>query len=210
MKKGFYLLVGVLLFMVACAPKQETVKYTVASKTADCTGEGKQKCMLVKKGNSAEWEFFYSQIKGFNYEEGYEYVIEVKENKLENPPMGASSIEYVLVKEVSKTEKESENLLVMGSEKAKYEWGGKVLSIEESSVGRGAAEGQFPASVVTILVTQTSTDLFHAQDTIHAELVPAPMVKPEVGREYVFKAKNAHPAHAKGVYMLDTDVMDLI
>lgn len=210
MKRSFYLLVSVLLFMVACAPKQETVKFIIASKTADCTGEGKQKCMLVKKGDQTDWEFFYSQIQGFNYEEGYEYVIEVKENKLENPPMGASAIEYVLVKEVSKTKKESENLPIMGNAQDKYQWGGKVLGIEETALGRGAAEGQFPATVISILVTTTSTDLFHAQDTIHAELVPAPRVKPEVGKEYVFKAKDAHPAHAKGIYMLNTDVQDLI
>lgn len=210
MRKSFFLLVGVLLFLVSCTTNQETVKYTIASKTTDCVGEGMQKCILVKKGESVDWEFFYSPIKNFDYEEGYEYVIEVKENKVENPPMGASSIEYVLVKEISKTQKDSENLPIMGNTATKYQWGGTVLSVEETTVGRGAAVGQFPIKVVAIQVTHTSTNLFQAQDTIHAELVSAPKVTPEVGREYIFKAKDAHPAHARGIYMLETEVIDLI
>jgi hypothetical protein len=32
---------------------------------------------------------------------------------------------------------------------------------------------------------------------------------PVIGREYVFKAKNMHPAYAKGIYMLETNVWDL-
>ncbi|GAE83622.1 lipoprotein [Bacteroides reticulotermitis JCM 10512] len=66
--------------------------------------------MLVKKGNATEWEYFYSNIEGFQYEPGYEFVLKVKEEKLENVPADASSIKYVLVKQISKEQKESDNL----------------------------------------------------------------------------------------------------
>lgn len=214
MKNFFYIFICMTLFIAACSTAKDTIKYTIASQTASCTGEGRQQCLLVKKGDATEWEYFYSPIEGFNYEEGFEYVIEVKESKVENPPEGRSSIQYTFVKEVSKTKKNSENLppAIPSPEAitAKYQWGGKVLDIEETTIGRGAAEGEFPVVILKIEVTSSSTDLFNAKDTIHAETTPSSKVKPVVGREYMFKAKDAHPAHAKGVYMLDTEVLDLI
>ncbi len=206
-----YVLIGALFMMLSCTEKKDVVKYTIASQTVDCSGVGRQKCMLVKKGNASDWEYFYSQIEGFNYEDGNEYVLEVEEKKIENPPADASSIRYVLVKQISKTAKTSENLPISTvSQNERYEWGGRVLSIEQETVGRGAAEGQFPVTIVQIQVSHTATNLFEPGDTIHAELSESPGVMPVIGREYVFKAKNAHPGHAKGVYMLETDVMDLV
>ena len=67
-------------------------------------------CLLVKKEGQAEWEFFYSNIEGFNYEPGYEYVLEVKVDKVENPAADQSSLKYTLVKQISKEQKTSENL----------------------------------------------------------------------------------------------------
>ena len=56
------------------------------------------------------WNLFYSQIEGFSYEPGYEYVLQVRKEKIDNPPADGSSIRYRLVKVVSKTQKESEGL----------------------------------------------------------------------------------------------------
>lgn len=88
-------------------PKEElgNVTYTIASKLVDCTGVAPMKCMQYKEEGSDEWLNMYGGIEGFNYEEGYEYVIEVKREKVENPPADASSIKYILVKEISKTKK---------------------------------------------------------------------------------------------------------
>ena len=47
-------------------------------------------------------------------------------------------------------------------------------------------------------------------DIIYCELIKSPRISPAAGREYVFKAKYKHPAHAKGIYLLETDVMDLV
>ena len=67
-------------------------------------------CMRVKEGADSAWSLFYSQIEGFDYEEGYEYVLQVEKEKIENPPADGSSIRYKLVKVVSKKKTESENL----------------------------------------------------------------------------------------------------
>lgn len=98
------------LLMFSCSGKKDMVKIQVASATVDCMGAFPQQCLLVKIGNDTEWTYFYSNIEGFDYEPGYEYVLEVKQEKVENPAMDSSSIKYRLVKEISKTAKVSDNL----------------------------------------------------------------------------------------------------
>lgn len=212
MKNLIYLSMSLLFVLASCA-QGDTVKYTVASQTGDCVGVAPQQCLLIKKGDATEWEYFYSNIEGFNYESGYEYVLEVQESKLENVPADASSIKYVLVKEISKVAKTSENLPVPPASEtvqAKYQFGGKVLSVEKESVGRSAAAGQFEVTVVKLRVTHSANEEIKAGDVVYCELIASPRVMPVVDREYIFKAKELHPAHAKGKYMLETDVMDLV
>lgn len=79
--------------------------FIVGPQTVDCTGVAPMKCLQVKETQSGAWTNFYSNIDGFTYEPGYEYVLKVKTEKIENPPMDGSSIKYTLVKEVSKTKK---------------------------------------------------------------------------------------------------------
>lgn len=210
MKKLIGLLFLLPLLFVACAANKATVKMVVASQQGDCVGVVPQKCLLVKTGSDTAWTFFYNQIEGFNYEEGYEYVLEVKEVKVENAPADASSLKYVLVKEISKTAVVSKGLPEsVKSVKQGYQWGGRVLEKNDVNIGRGAAEGKMGATVLKLLVTSSETDEFEGGDTIHCEVIQAPQVVPVVGREYIFKAKNMHPAHALGIYMLETDVLDL-
>jgi len=210
MKKSIFICMSVL-FLFACGQKKDTIKLTIASQTVDCSGVGKQKCMLVKKGNAGEWEYFYSPIEGFNYEEGNEYVVEVEQKKVDNAPADASSIRYILVKQLSKTAKTSDNLPPAVTQTTnQYQWGGKILEIEHITTGRGAAAGKFPAIVVKIEVSHSATDLFNPGDIIYAELNEPLQVEPVVGREYVFKSNELHPAHAKGIYMLNTTIMDLV
>lgn len=210
MKKilGFLLLLPLLV--ASCASNKGTIQMIVASQQGDCVGVVPQKCLLVKKGADTNWTFFYDKIEGFNYEEGYEYVLEVKEEKVENAPADASSLKYILVKEVSKTPTISQGLPEsVKADKQDYQWVGRVLEKNEANIGRGGAEGKISASVLKLLVISSETDEFEAGDTIHCELVASPEVIPSVGNEYVFKAKAMHPAHALGVYMLDTEVKDL-
>ncbi|MBE9473553.1 MAG: DUF4377 domain-containing protein, partial [Chloroflexi bacterium] len=37
-------------------------------------------------------------MEGFDYDEGYEYKIVVKEEQVENPPAGGSSLKWILVR----------------------------------------------------------------------------------------------------------------
>lgn len=77
----------------------------VGPETADCTGVAPMKCLQVKENASDSWTNFYTNIEGFTYEPGYEYVLKVKTEKIENPPADGSSIKYTLVKQISKTKK---------------------------------------------------------------------------------------------------------
>ncbi|SIQ22161.1 protein of unknown function [Chryseobacterium indoltheticum] len=79
--------------------------FIVGPETADCTGVAPMKCLQVKEKESDTWQNFYTNIEGFTYEPGYEYVLKVRTEKIENPPMDASSIKYTLIKQVSKTKK---------------------------------------------------------------------------------------------------------
>ncbi|MGB3713334.1 MAG: DUF4377 domain-containing protein, partial [Candidatus Promineifilaceae bacterium] len=87
----------------------------VGPEQVECEGEGPQLCYQVKSDPDAGWQFFYSEIEGFQFEPGYEYELLVAEIPVQNPPAGASSIQYLLLKEVSKTpaemaEEEQENV----------------------------------------------------------------------------------------------------
>ncbi|MCE5227411.1 MAG: DUF4377 domain-containing protein [Porphyromonadaceae bacterium] len=49
---------------------------------------------------------------GFEYTEGYEYVLKVLVDPIENPPQDSSSARYTLLEIISKEKKDSENLPV--------------------------------------------------------------------------------------------------
>lgn len=81
--------------------------YWVNSRKVDCIGVGPMKCLQVQKGqnrDSGDWEFFYDQIDGFDFEEGYLYKLIVKEEErsASETPADASSINYKLVKLLEK------------------------------------------------------------------------------------------------------------
>ncbi|MDX1413703.1 MAG: META domain-containing protein, partial [Candidatus Promineifilaceae bacterium] len=83
---------------------QENVKTVyVGPELVDCEGAGPQKCMQIKENPQDDYSLFYDQIEGFDFEEGYEYELQVKEEDVENPPADASSIKWTLVEVVNKT-----------------------------------------------------------------------------------------------------------
>lgn len=103
-------LFAMVLLFGACSSQTNTEKLVVASEQGDCVGVGPMKCYIVKRNGQTEWEFFYNNIEGFSFEPGYEYVLEVKTEKMENPAADQSSVKYILVKEISKEQKASGNL----------------------------------------------------------------------------------------------------
>jgi heat shock protein HslJ len=68
-----------------------------------CTGMAPQMCLQVKENISDNYSLFYDNIEGFCYSPGYEYVIRVTEEPVENPPADAASKKWTLVEVVSKT-----------------------------------------------------------------------------------------------------------
>lgn len=96
---------SLLFLFINCSTGYKTLY--VAPHTSPCSGVGKTNCLLVKTDkDQAEWKYFYTNIEGFIYEGGYDYELLIKESKIENPPADASSIQYTLIKIVSKTKKE--------------------------------------------------------------------------------------------------------
>lgn len=85
------------------AETQDIVTMFIGPKQVDCTGVGPMKCLQVKETEDGEWTLFYSSIQGFEYEEGYNYKLEVRREDVPNPPADAPSVRYILVKEISKT-----------------------------------------------------------------------------------------------------------
>ncbi|WP_113653504.1 DUF4377 domain-containing protein [Pedobacter namyangjuensis] len=83
--------------------KSNVFTLTVKEDLADCTGVGPRKCYQVKYSNSKNWEFFYSEIIGFKYESGNQYILKVSRTKRKNVPADASAYIYKLVKVVKKT-----------------------------------------------------------------------------------------------------------
>jgi len=80
----------------------------VAHFKVDCVGVGPMECMQIRETPDGDWQMFYDRIEGFEYEEGYEYELKVHTEKVENPPMDASSLRWILDEVVSKTAVSSE------------------------------------------------------------------------------------------------------
>lgn len=94
-----------LLIIMSCTSNTEVQSkmLIVADHLENCVGVGPQSCMLVKENPEDEWTFFYDQIEGFDYEEGYTYELLVNEIPVPNPAADASSIRYELKNMISKT-----------------------------------------------------------------------------------------------------------
>ena len=75
----------------------------VGAEQVDCQGLAPQKCYLVKDDPNGEWEYFYDQIGGFQWEAGYNYELRVRITPVENPPADASSVTYELIELISQT-----------------------------------------------------------------------------------------------------------
>lgn len=102
-KLGIQIILGLILMLsMSCSSTNKTI--WIAPYTQPCTaGVMKKDCMLVKwEENQQDWEYFYNEIEGFDYEANFLYEIEVLVEEVPNPPMDASSLKYSLEKLVSK------------------------------------------------------------------------------------------------------------
>jgi hypothetical protein len=78
----------------------------VNSKLVDCVGVQPRKCLQVRESPDEEWELFYDDIRGFDFEPGFRYTLRVDVQQIEEPPADASSLQYELVEVVNKTRDE--------------------------------------------------------------------------------------------------------
>lgn len=108
MKTLLFLLISTALGAVACDRQSDGIIETwwVNSAKVACTGVAPMSCLQIQKGDKIDpdsWQFFYSTIKGFDYEPGKIYQIKVKITDKEGPvPADASSKNYELVEIMSK------------------------------------------------------------------------------------------------------------
>lgn len=107
MKKILLGVMASLLILSACANKglQDSDIRTVfiGPEKVHCVGVAPIQCMQIKEKVNAPWQLFYDQIEGFNFEAGYDYILQVKVEKREHVPADASSLKWSLVKVLSKT-----------------------------------------------------------------------------------------------------------
>ncbi len=110
----------------------------VGPEMVECEGEGPQQCLLVKEDPNAEYQLHYFPIQGFNFEPGYEYELIIREETIENPPAGGSSLNWVLVEEVSRTAVEGteQSLLFEAAELSgtSWQWLAMVTPVESVTV----------------------------------------------------------------------------
>lgn len=100
----------ILALLINCSTSVKGVDETtlrVNHYTVDCVGEMEGKCLLIQEGEmigTQDWEYFYYEdsIIGFDYEPGYMYNIVVKKTTVTNPPQDASSIQYELLRIISR------------------------------------------------------------------------------------------------------------
>ena len=84
----------------------------IDSKTVACVGEAERTCLRIREVGGA-WEPLFDGIEGFEWQEGHRYKLEVRVEKVDNPPADGSSIRYVLVKELEKTAVRDPNVHIL-------------------------------------------------------------------------------------------------
>lgn len=129
MTRNLFLLAAIMgLMLSSCNFSQKSNERSVliGPYTQPCTaGTFETECMQIKwTKDQPEWEYFYGQIEGFNFEKGYEYELIVREEKVENPPADASSVKYILVKEVSKIKTELPDVTYSDNSRNSLDWEG--------------------------------------------------------------------------------------
>lgn len=84
-------------------------RWTIASEKTECMGMDMMvPCYWVKVNDNPVWEKKDEVIEGFLYEEGYEYVVDLKVARLKNPPADAGSRKYSLIRIISREKKDSD------------------------------------------------------------------------------------------------------
>jgi heat shock protein HslJ len=101
MRSFLFLVVGLLCAQAAFS--QTSIRMIVNEESKPCRRMMEQTCLQVQKDGSSEWELFYDNIKGFEFEPGYRYEIIVLQTERPEPvPQDLSRYLYKLDRVVSK------------------------------------------------------------------------------------------------------------
>jgi hypothetical protein len=114
MKKLIYAALASAIVLLSCESNEndpgirqlaDESTLVVSHYKRDMTGVGPMLGLIIQKGESIgtnDWQFFYDNIEGFDYEWGYVYKLQVAYEEIPNPPADGSSIKTKLVKVISK------------------------------------------------------------------------------------------------------------
>ena len=102
MSSKFLVIVLLGFFCFSCSKDTYEIIY-IADAKADCVGIAPQKCLQIKEDGKPDWTYFYDEIEGFDYEEGFFYKIKVNIMEVENPPADGSSLHYKLIEILDKS-----------------------------------------------------------------------------------------------------------
>lgn len=102
----------VMMVISGCATKKMQTKsaeiWWINGSKVDCSGVGPMKCLQIQKSDTIQpgnWQNLYTEIEGFNFQNGYLFKVKVAEEKL-NPakvPADGSSVKYKLLEVLEKT-----------------------------------------------------------------------------------------------------------
>ena len=98
------------IVFLSCASRKENNFeniYWVNSAKVDCVGVAPMACLEIQRGETIiqnNWELFYSVIEGFDYQPGFIYKLNIKQEHIDNVPDDTSSIKYTLLKVLEKEE----------------------------------------------------------------------------------------------------------
>ncbi len=92
---------GVFPPVVATKPNEAEMVHTltlwVAAQKRECMAVGPTECLQIRQTPQEDWQLFYGDIVGFDYQPGKEYLIEVGEIQIAEPPMDAPDRQWVLL-----------------------------------------------------------------------------------------------------------------
>ena len=96
------ILLILFLFNFCFSALGENRVFIVKENLINCVGLIERKCMLVKEEGSKNWKYFYDNIEGFKYQEGYRYKLLIKIVRNKNILQDGSSKKYKLIKILEK------------------------------------------------------------------------------------------------------------
>lgn len=99
------IIASLLLFFSLNSSADEIIRIRVKETKVSCMGVAPMECLQVKFKRCQKWQNFHSEIKGFNYQEGFRYTLLVNKKKREHVPADASAYTYELVKIVKQKKK---------------------------------------------------------------------------------------------------------